>query len=49
MGSNLSELLALVVIGVICAYVISNTTKTNAVFAGLAELWAKITNGLLGK
>ena len=48
MGSNLSELLALIIIGVIFAYVIANVTKTNAVFTGLAELWAKITNGLLG-
>ena len=49
MGSNLSELATLVIIGVIFAYVISNATKTNAVFAGLAALWEKIANGLLGK
>jgi len=50
-GNNLSELLALVVIGVIAAYMFSNTnaSKTTSVFDGLAALWAKITNGLLGK
>jgi len=49
MGTELIHVATLVAIGVILAYVISNATKTDAVFNGLATLWEKAINGLLGK
>jgi hypothetical protein len=49
MGYQLISLGALIVIGVIIAGMIANSTGTTAFFNGLGSLWGTSINGLLGK
>lgn len=48
-AGQLLELGALIVIGVILAMMISNSSGTTAFFNGLGNLWGNSINGLLGK
>lgn len=49
MGYQLISLGALIVIGVIIADMIANSSGTKAFFNGLGGLWGTSINGLLGK
>lgn len=49
LGSQLLSLGALIVVGVIVANMIANSSGTTAFFNGLGSLWGMSINGLLGK
>lgn len=49
MGVAVLQLGALIVIGVILANMIANSTGTTAFFNGIGNLWGNSINGLLGK
>jgi hypothetical protein len=49
MGYAFINLGMLIIIGVILALMIKNSTGTKAFFNGLGNLWGKSINGILGK